>query len=63
MSVQDEENEIPQTLSHQNRLENILENTRLSSFDFIFSKIINFFNFHLREAFKSTKNVRDILAS
>ena len=61
--MQDEENEIPQTLSHQSPLETILENTRLSSFDFIFSKIINFFNFHLREAFQSTKNVRDILAS
>ena len=40
--VQDEKIEIPQTLSHQSHLETILENTRLSSFDFIFSKIINF---------------------
>ena len=55
--------EIPQTLLQQSPLETILENTRLSSFDFIFSKIINFFNFHLREAFKPPKNVRDILAS
>ena len=55
--------EIPQTLSQQSPLETILENARLSSFDFIFSKIINFFNFHLREAFKPPKNVRDILAS
>ena len=62
--MQDEENEIPQTLSQQSPLETILENTRLGSFDFIFSKIIIFFfNFPLREAFKSTKNVRDILAS
>ena len=55
--------EIPQSLSHQSPLETVLENTRLSSFDFIFSKIINFFNFHLREALKPPKNVRDILAS
>ena len=55
--------EIPQTLSHRSPLETILENTRLSSFDYIFSKIINFSNFQLREAFKPSKNVRDILAS
>ena len=61
--MQDEKIEIPEILSHQSPLETIFENTRLSSFDFIFSKIINFFNFHLRETFKSTKNVRDILAS
>ena len=61
--MQDETIEIPQTLSQQSPLETILENTRLSSFDFIFSKIINFFNFHLPEAFKPPKNVRDILAS
>jgi len=61
--VQDEKIEIPQTLSQQSPLETILENARLSSFDFIFSKIINFFNFHLREAFKAPKNVRDILGS
>ena len=30
--MQDEENEIPQTLSNQSPLETILENTRLSSF-------------------------------
>ena len=60
--MQDEKIEIPQTLSHQSPLETILENTRLSSFDFIFSKIISFFNFHPREAFKPPKNVRDILA-
>ena len=61
--MQDEKIEIPQTLSQQSPLETILENTRLSSFDHIFSKIINFFNFQLREAFKPSKNVRDILAS
>ena len=55
--------EIPQTLSQQSPLETILENTRLSSFDLIFSKIIIFFNFHLREAFKPPKNVLDTLAS
>ena len=54
---------IPQTLSQQSPLETILENTRLSSFDFIFSKINNFFNVHLREAFKPPKNVLGILAS
>ena len=61
--MQDEKIEIPQTLSQQSPLETILENTRLSSFGFIFFKIIIFFNFHLREAFKPPKNVRDILAS
>ena len=61
--MQDEKIEIPQTLSQQSPLETILENTRLSSFDFIFSKIIIFSNFHLREAFKPPKNVRDIPAS
>ena len=61
--MQDEKIEIPQTLLHRSPLETILENTRLSSFDYIFSKIINFFNFQLREAFKPSKNVRDILAS
>ena len=61
--MQDGKIEIPQTLSQQSPLETILENTRLSSFDYIFSKIINFFNFQLREAFKPSKNVRDILAS
>ena len=55
--------EIPQTLSQQSPLETILENTRLSSFDFIFPKIINFFKIHLREAFKPPKNVRDIRTS
>ena len=35
--------EIPQTLLQQSPLETIVENTRLSSFDLIFSKIINFF--------------------
>ena len=55
--------EIPQTLSQQSPLETILENTRLSSFDFIFLKINNFFNVHLREAFKPPKNVLGILAS
>ena len=55
--------EIPQTLSQQIPLETILENTRLTSFDFIFSKIKNFFNVHLREAFKPPKNVLGILAS
>ena len=62
--MQDEKIEIPQTLSHQSPLETILDNTRLSSFDFIFSKIINFlFNFHFGEAFKPLKNLRDILTS
>ena len=55
IGVQDEKIEIPQTLSHQSPLETILENTRLSSFDFIFSKITNFLNFHLWEAFKPPK--------
>ena len=51
-------------MSQQSPLETILENTRLSSFDLIFSKIIIFFfNFHLREAFKPPKNVLDTLAS
>ena len=64
IGVQDEKIEIPQTLSQQSPLETVLENTRLSLFDFIFSKIITFFfNFHLREAFKPPKKVRDILAS
>ena len=62
--MQDEIIEILQTLSQQSPLETILENTRLSSFDLIFSKIIIFFfNFHLREAFKPPKNVLDTLAS
>ena len=62
--MQDQKIEIPQTLSHQSPLETILDNTRLSSFDFIFSKIINFFfNFHFGEAFKPLKNLRDILTS
>ena len=61
--MQDEKSEIPQTLSQRSPLETILENTRLSSFDFIFSKIINFFNVHLRETFKPPENVPDILAS
>ena len=61
--MQDEKIEIPQTLSQQSPLETILENTRLSSFDYTFSKIINFFNFHLRESFKPAKNGLDILAS
>ena len=60
--MQDEKFEIRQTLSQQSSLETILEN-RLSSFDFIFSKIISFFNFHLGEALKPPKNVVDILAS
>ena len=55
--------EISQTLSQQSPLETILENTRLSSFDLIFSKINFFFNFHLREAFKPPKNELDTLAS
>ena len=55
--------EIPQTLSQQSPLETILENARLSSLDFIFSKIMNFFNFYLRDAFKPPKNVCFILAS
>ena len=46
-------NRNPQTLSQKSPLETISEITRLSSFDFIFSKIIFFFfNFHLQEAFK-----------
>ena len=61
--MQDEKIEIPKTLSQQSPMEAILENTRLSLFDFTFSKIIKFFNFHLREALKPPKNVRDILAS
>ena len=63
IGVQDGKIEISQTLSQQNPLETILANTRLSSFDLIFSKIIIFFNFHLREAFKPPKNVLDTLAS
>ena len=63
IGVQDGKIEIPQTLSQQSPLETILENTRLSSFDSIFSKIMIFFNFHLREAFKPPKNVLDTLAS
>ena len=63
IGVQDGKIEIPQTLSQQSPLETILENTRLSSFDLIFSKIIIFFNFHLREAFKPPKNVLDTLSS
>ena len=63
IGVQDGKIEISQTLSQQSPLETILENTRLSSFDLIFSKIIIFFNFHLREAFKPPKNVLDTLAS
>ena len=55
--------EIPQTLSQQIPLEIFLENTRLSSFDFTFSKINNFFNVHLREALKPPKNVLGVLAS
>ena len=61
--MQDGKIEIPQTLSQQSPLETILENTKLSSFDSMFSKIIIFFNFHLREAFKPPKNVLDTLAS
>ena len=45
IGVQDGKIEIPQTLSQQSPLETILENTRLSSFDLIFSKIIIFFKF------------------
>ena len=60
--MQDGKIEIPQTLSQQSPLETISENTRLSSFDLIFSKIIIFFNFYLREAFKPPKNVLDTLA-
>ena len=60
--MQDGKIEIPQTLSQQSPLETISENTRLSSFDSIFSKIIIFFNFHLREAFKPPTNVLDTLA-
>ena len=63
IGVQDEKIEIPQTLSQQSPLETIWGITRLSSFDLIFSKIINLFNFNLREAFKPPKNGRDILAS
>ena len=59
--MQDGKVEIPQTLSQQSPLETISENTRLRSFDLIFSEII-FFNFHLREAFKPPKNVLDTLA-
>ena len=61
--MQDGKIEILQTLSQQSPSETILENTKLSSFDLIFSKIIIFFNFHLQEAFKPPKNVRDTLAS
>ena len=61
--MQDGKIEIPQTLSQQSPLETILENPSLSSFDLIFSKIIIFLNFHLREAFKPPKNVLDTLAS
>ena len=43
MGVQDGKIEIPQALSQQSPLETILENTSLSSFDLIFSKIIIFF--------------------
>ena len=38
IGLQEGKIEIPQTLSQQSPLETILENTRLSSFDFIFSK-------------------------
>ena len=55
--------EIRQTLSQQSPLETILENTRLSSFEFIFQKMNNFFDVYLREAFKPPKNVPGILAS
>ena len=61
IGAQDGKIEIPQTLSQQSPLETILENTRLSSFHLIFSKIINFFNFHLRETFKPQKNVLDTI--
>ena len=61
--MQDGKVEIPQTLSQQSPLETISENKRLGSFDLIFSEIIIFFNFHLREAFKPPKNVLDTLAS
>ena len=61
--MQDGKVEIPQTLSQQSPLETISESKRLSSFDLIFSEIIIFFNFHLREAFKPPKNVLDTLAS
>ena len=63
IGVQDGNIEIPQTLSQQSPLETILEKTRLSSLDLIFSKIIFSFNFHLREAFKPPKNVLDALPS
>ena len=45
IGVQDGKVEIPQTLSQQSPVETILENTRLSSFDSIFSKIIIFLIF------------------
>ena len=62
--MQDGKIEIPQTLSQKSPLETVLENTRLISFDLIFSKIIYiFFNFHLREALKPPKNVLDTLGS
>ena len=61
--MQDRKIEIPQTLSQQSPSGTILENTRLSLFDLIFSKMTDFFNFHLREAFKPPKNVFDTLAS
>ena len=61
--MQDGKVEILQTLSQQSPLETILENTRLSSFDLIFSKIIIFLKFHLREALKPPKNMLDTLAS
>ena len=61
--MQDGNIEILQTLLQQSPLETILENTRLSSFDFIFSKIIIFLIFTSREAFKQPKNMLDTLAS
>ena len=64
--MQDGKIGIPQTLSQQSPLKNILENIRLSSFDLIFSTIINFFHFHLRtlkDVWGEAKNVLDTLAS
>ena len=62
--MQDGKIEIPQTLSQQSPLETILENTRLSSFDLLFSKIIIFLIFTFeRPALKPPKNVLDTLAS
>ena len=63
IGVQDGKMEISQTLKQQSPLETILENTRLSSFDLIFSKIIIFLLLSPSRGLQTTEKYACTLAS